>query len=358
MDPHNFDNVKVRKFTHKNIVRYLDPDNKDLLESEILREIESTAVKTKYISLKANSLEKIPLYYYHSMFLPVASYSMIRDHILPAYKLLKYSNNFENIKRIFLFSYSHLAIKDTTFFSAYNYYETIFNTNVEIDTQVYDDLMQHYVVKENCEKFEIINSIFTYFVEDNNIIVDKEEKIYESIEDSEFSFDLHLTILSVLFKGKKIKIVPIWLNDKNIRNVIGFSDALKKYSSNLENFFIFSGNITYFGKMYNYFTENEKFKSKTFLKDKDSEKEIVSYLKGLIDEGFNDLFDQSYEKIMEMAHFNYCRSLLCLSRLLTNELGLMFDILKFSSIKQISNEAKDDINLILYQSCYYCYKNS
>ena len=148
--------------------------------------------------------------------LPNSKYNFINENLAKGYSNLKASKNFNKIKRIFLLAHPFRSKVNKIHLSGYDYYETIFGKKFEVDKDIYEDLKDdpQNIMKQHIINYQINTYNLTSFedVNANNRlnIIENIQKVTESEEDFDFSFDLHLNYLSILFEQENIKIVPIW----------------------------------------------------------------------------------------------------------------------------------------------------
>jgi AmmeMemoRadiSam system protein B len=344
---------KTRKYNNTSILSEVDFNK---IESDIYKE----TVMTENLKLNGGSDYVNRNYVIKGLMLPNANYPLIKEHLIKGYKLLKYSSNYEKVKRVFLIGYSHLAIRQCFYLSAYSSYETNDPNKVfEIDNNIYNELLNHESLKKYVEKFEINSYNSTTFVEEGSSIREKEEEIFESPEDSEFTFDVHLPFINILFSTKKVKIVPIWINSiqapnpKEIYAQLG--DYLGGYLAKEENIIICSTNLTYFGRIYNYFGDNNKFKPKMFLRDPKNEKEVLEFIKGLDDKGLKALKAKKVDSVLKLTNFNYCKELFSTFLLALRKFSEVQDEQLAYYIQRVENLDENDyeLNLVSFVSLIY-----
>jgi predicted class III extradiol MEMO1 family dioxygenase len=262
-----------------------------------------------------------------ALLLPNANYNTISPHLLKSYKLLINSKSYDEIRRVFLIAHSNLTPKRGFNISSYTYYQTIFNKAFPIDHQIYDELVANEDLRKHIEKFEITKESFTTFYEEGVIIKESTEELVECLEDREFSFDVHLAMLSIVFdsehnivakyndknKCRKIAIVPIWVNHNDSSVLANLSEILSKYMLDRQNFFIFSTNLTYFGRLYNFYGDEKRFKVKTFLKDNVNESIVRSYLTKLnTEKGVELIKSRKLEELIASIAYTFSKDILIL----------------------------------------------
>ena len=106
-------------------------------------------------------------------------------------------------------------------------------------------------------------------------------------------------------------IVPIWINE-NVKDTLNILSKIlvDNYMTKDENFFIFTSNMTYFGRYYNYYTDNKEFKSRSFLKDKNNKERIINSLKILDDDNFyNRIKKKSVEELIKLDIYPFSKNL-------------------------------------------------
>jgi predicted class III extradiol MEMO1 family dioxygenase len=327
------DQVKTRSFTHYNLftfegvnslVKEPSSDMISKLGSKLQKDIDSQTIsfKDRSTGLEKLNPEKI---YLKALFLPYGNYNLVSQHISKGYKLLQNSSTYNDIKRIFLISHSNLTDKKGIFLSAYGYYRTIFGEKFPIDQQVYDELFASENIKKYTEKYEISSFNFSTFYEEGGLIKERNEELSDSIEDREFVFDLHLAMLNVIFdsesniqKGevnntkRRITIVPIWVNVRDTAILSSLTDVLAKYMFETQNFFIFSTNLTHFGRLYNYFSDDKKFKSRQFLRDKANEEAVRQYITKMNTMGIDMIKTKKIDELLSIDDYIFSKDVLLL----------------------------------------------
>lgn len=344
----------VRKFKNNSIFKV---DN-ETLNQELFKE----SIITDNLKINGGTDNITKNYDLKLMVVPSSGYNICRDQLIPAYKLFKNTKNFNKIKRIFLLGYSHLSLKSSIYLSAYYSYEGNDNKKIfEVDQNVYSELLKNDYLKKYTEYFEINSYTTTTFVEEAGSIKEKEEEICESPEDNEYPFDVHLSFMTHLIENK-IKIVPIWVNlNQTSKDVISeLGDFLNTYFSKEENFFIYSSNLTYFGRIYNYFgdgkPENKEFKSKSFLRDPSKEEKTNNYLKFLDDAGIRALISNDTDALLKLTNFNYSKELFATLCHFMKGYNISNDILSYQ-IKRYENiEDAFELNLVSMISLVYYFK--
>jgi predicted class III extradiol MEMO1 family dioxygenase len=319
---------KPRQFTHFKI--YYKPEDLDQdivkLNSTLKNDISEQTVTIK--ERKTEIYKNVSCL--KALALPSANYNMINKHLAKGYKLLLNSNSYSQIKRVFLISQSTFAHKKAIYLSGYSHYSTIFNKQYPIDQQVYNEILNNEILKKYTERFEHNTNSFSTFYEEEGVIKEKIEEFSESIEDSEFTFDVQLNMLDIVFdedniypkynelnKERPISIVPIWVNVIDTALLKTLTDILSKYMLDNQNFFIFTMNLTYFGRAYNYFTDEKKFKSKQFLRDKASEEIVRSYLaKVNIEKGYELIKEKRLDELIAVDDYIYSKDVMLLITLL------------------------------------------
>jgi predicted class III extradiol MEMO1 family dioxygenase len=346
---------KIRKFCNDNIINI----DSETLESELYKE----SIITDNIKVNGGTAYVTQNYDLKALVLPSCGYSLARDALIPAYKLLKHTKNLSKIKRIFLLGYSHQSLKTNIYLSAYNSYEGSDHKKVfDIDMSVYNELLKNDKLKKYCEYFEINTYTTTTFVEDGGSIKEKEDEFNESVEDNEYTFDIHLAFLTHLIE-QRVKIVPIWinLNSCNSKDIISeLGNFFNSYFSKEENFFIYSTNLTYFGRIYNYFgdgkSENKEFKSKYFLRDPTKETKTLEYIKTLDEEGLNALREGNIDNLLKISNFNYSRELLATLCNIVQNNNMYNDSLSYQIKRYESVEEGFELNLISFVSLIFYFK--
>lgn len=346
----------VRKFSHHNIIKHLDPSNLKSIENEIEREINNQTVSTDHIKIISGSNYQNMKYKMHMMLLPNANYTLIKNHLLQAYKVLKQSSNFKGINKVFLISYSNGSIEEKFYTSYYQAYETIFKQNYEISTSVYQKLQEkNSKLKKYMTEFEIHSYVNTIFIEENGTIKEIEDEVVEILEDSEFCFDIHLIFLNILFKDKKIEIIPLWINCSNPESQGFLADALDSYLADDTSLFICTTNLTYFGRFYNYFGEN-KYKSKSFLKDPKNEEELMQYLSTIDSKVIEAIRNKDFKHLQTATNLLYTRNVFMFALELYCRLedSTVLEQLAYNSIRQEAVEENEyEINLVSFMSLIF-----
>jgi len=354
MDSTNNYQKLVRKFTNHNIFNVTF----ETLEAEI----ENTSVITNKIIINAGSDYVTQSFDVKALLMPFSGYNITKESLIPCYKLIKLSKNFKKITRVFLVGYSHLSIKNSIYISPYDFYEVNQEKkSFEIDKTVYEEILKNEVLKKCTEKFDLNSYSMTTFIESNGSIREKEEESTESVEDNEFTFDVHLAFLSHLFE--RVTIVPIWINinptsHSNCKDILSkLASVLNSYMKKEENFFLFSSNLTYFGRMYNFFgdgkQENKEFKSKSFLRDPKNEEKAKNFVKSLDDQGFDLLYKKNVDALMKISNFNYSRELLSTLIYLISDSNLCEDKMNYQIIRNESIEEGYELNLVSFGSYVY-----
>jgi len=287
------------------------------------------------------------------MILPNSKYSFINVNLARSFANLKLSKDFSKIKRVFLIAHTFRGKGNKIYLSAYDYYETIFNKKFEIDKEIYENLKNdpQNTIKSSIMHYQINSYNVTYFEEGNsnnrNNIIEKFQSVDESEEDYEFSFDLQLDFLSLLFEKEDIKIVPIWfksnIKDGKDKLVAYLSGFLNKQLSYEENILICSSNLTYFGRNYNYFGNNKDFKNRTFLRTRENESKVLKHVEELDLEAIELMLKYDEKGFLKITNFNFCKDLFLLMMKLCLGLNLEFIFknhlcLKFDSRDQLEYE--------------------
>jgi predicted class III extradiol MEMO1 family dioxygenase len=346
----------VRKFKNTNILKV----DTETLNQELFKE----SIITDNLKINGGNDYVTQNYDLKLMILPSSGYNISRDQLIPAYKLFKYTKNFSKIKRVFLLGYSHFSLKSSIYLSAYYSYEGSDNKKLfEIDQTVYSELLKNDYLKKYTEYFEINSYTTTTFIEEAGSIKEREEEYSESAEDNEYTFDVHLSFLTHLIENK-IKIVPIWvnLNQSNKDVITELGDFLNSYFSKEENFFVYSSNLSYFGRIYNYFgdgkPENKEFKSKSFLRDPSKEEKTRFFLKSLDDVAIKTLRSNDFDGIFKLSNFNYCKELFATLCHFMKGYYISIDLLSYQ-IKRYENiEEGFELNLVSMASLVYYFKTS
>lgn len=323
----------IRKFEHVNIVKHLDASNLEKLQSEIERDYDEQAIITNNIKITPGSKSSLKNYIIKSILVPNSNYTLIKDHLLQAYKVIKMAKNEEKINKVFLISTCYNYTDSKILLSCYNGYETILKNIYKISDKVYETIQdKNSKVKQYISQFEKTSFYNTVFHEENNVIKETNEEIIDCLEDNDFSFDIHLMFINLIFKTRKIEIVPLWINISNTQIIENFNDCLKEYMNDETSLFIYSTNISYFGRMYNYYGES-KYKNKTFLKDKLNEKEIFEFLKNLDESMLDNIKSSKINGIYDTNDHIYSKNVL-----------LFFSIF----IKRINQNGKFDLEKLYY----------
>jgi predicted class III extradiol MEMO1 family dioxygenase len=343
-------NKLTKKFTNHGIINV----DKNTFDTEIFNE----TVICENVKINGGTAYVSQNYDLKILVLPNTSYNIARTNYIQCYKILKNTKNFSKIKRVFMLGYSHLSIKASIYLSAYNNYESNDKKKIfEIDHLVYSELSKNEKLKNFIEKFEINSFSFTTFVEDSGSIKEKEEEINESFEDNEFTFDIHLALLNYIFDNK-IKIVPIWMNVEGLNNSKELSmemgNYLKTYFQKDDSLFIFSANLTYFGRLYNYFGDPtsdkiKEFKSKSFLREPANEKKVSDYINFIDEEGINLIKTKNADGILKLTNFNYCRELfVCLISLIRDANDLISETISHSIKRFESIDEGFELNMVSF----------
>lgn len=140
----------------------------------------------------------------------------------------------------------------------------------------------------------------------------------------------------MIFKNRKIEIIPIWINISNTQFIENFNDCIKEYLNDETSLFIYSTNLTYFGRMYNYYGET-KFKNKAFLKDKLNEKEIFDFLKSVDETLLDNIKSYKINGIYDTNDHIYSKNVL-----------LFFA----TFIKKINQNGKFDVEKLYYSTIH------
>ncbi len=287
------------------------------------------------------------------LILPNSKYNYIDVNLARAFANLKQSKNFNKIKRVFLIAHPFRSRANKIYLSSYDSYETIFKKNFEIDKEMYEDLkddpqnlfkkhiLHHQINSYNVTSFEEVN------INNKINIIENIQTVTESEEDYDFSFDLHLNFLSIIFEQENIKIVPIWFKT-NIRDpkdkLIGFlNNFFIKHLNNEENILICSSNFTYFGRNYNYFGTNKDYKNRSFLRIKENEPKILSHIESLDKKAIDHMIKFEENEFVKITNFNFSKDLFLLIIKICIKLGYKINFknhlcLKFDSKDQIDYE--------------------
>lgn len=242
----------VKGYVNNNIITQ---EEYNLLETEL----KNISVLTGNIQINSETDYNGAKYRMKAMILPNSNFALIKNQLLKSYKFLNFAVNKPNIKTIFLIGQSQLCIENYLYFSNYTTFETI-NPKVlfPVDLMLYNQLKKNKDLKS--KTFDVSTYSLLSLIEEDDQIIEKEHIISESIEDKEYTFDIHLAMLSYLFPQlkTKIQICPLWINLKNTNAISNLAGILGQYFTKEEYFFIFSTNLTHFGKLYD-FTWDSKF---------------------------------------------------------------------------------------------------
>ncbi len=307
-------------------------------------------------------------------FMPNANYNICMQQYIKGYKILKCSSNIKQIKRVFLIGYSHLAIKQAIYQSAYKWYETNENDkekSYEIDENVYLKMNNDKKLNKFIEKFEFNSFYSTNFVEENGSIIEKQEEISESIEDNESTFDIHLVFLKYC-NLLNVKIVPIWVNlncsnYQELLNDLGeFLSGYNKGENKGENIFIFTGALTYFGRHYNYCGDpsleiSKEFNSRMFLRDIKNEPKVKEHIESMDNEGLSFLKLKDIDGLTKLTNFNYVRGLMILLVHLIEKSNIKNSIsedLEYSIRRYERIDESCELNMVSYISIAYVNLNN
>jgi len=244
-------NNTIKEFINNNIITNEEYNNLDM-------EMRNISISTGNIQINGETEYNGPKYKLKSILVPNSNYSLIKNQILKVYKLLSNAINKPKIKTIFLIGHSHLSIENYVYLSNYTSFDTI-NPQVSFGTDlyVYNQLKKMENIK--LKTFEQTTYSVVSLVEDGNEIVEKEQTITDSIEDREYTFDLHLALLSYIFPTfkHKIQICPIWINIKSPSAISSLAKSLSQFYAKEDYFFIFSTNLTHFGKLYDFMWDDK-----------------------------------------------------------------------------------------------------
>lgn len=366
LNKENKEEYQKEKTRKLNNLLYFDKENLKEIKNDFLNELEKINLlhleqkekKNLAESKNTNSNQNLhanQIYNSHEkivkfLTLPNSKYSFISENLAKGYSFLQNSKNFKNIKRVFLLAHPFKSRSNKIYLSAYDHYESLFGKKFQIDKEIYEELKED---KQNIIPNAINNYIFntfqvTNFQEDSTNrgnIIENVQTIIESEEDYDFSFDLHLNYLSLLYPQENIKIVPIWFKsnlkegpkDKIVNYLFNF---LTKYlsSDDNENLLINCTNLTYFGRNYNFLGNDPEFKKdRKFLKNKANEERVIIHVKKLDDEAINFVKNFDERNLTKLKNMNFCKDLFLvivkLSSLLKfNILSSSHLCLKFDSV--------------------------
>lgn len=349
---------KVRKL---NNILFFDKINIDDIKNDFIKKLEEITISiiqnpNKYYDTDSN----IPINPNHYgvndvklLILPNSKFNFINLNLTRAFANLKTSANFSKIKRIFILAHPFRGKVNKIHLSAYDSYETIFNKRFQIDKEVYEELKDdpQNIIKQNIIHYQINSYNATSFEEVNANgrlnIIENIQTITESEEDYDFSFDLHLNYLSLLFEKEDIKIVPIWfktnMKDGKDKIIAYLHNFLCKQLSNEENILICSSNLTYFGRNYNYFGNNKENKNRMYLRAKENEPKILKHIETLDLEAIELMLKSDEKNFLKITNFNFCKDLFVLLMRLCQSLKLKMIFknhlcLKFDSRDQLEYE--------------------
>lgn len=350
--------VKMRNLTN---ILFFDKDNVEELKKDFQKKLDEILISLNQkpnINTELNSDKNENPNDYKTknmkiLILPNSKYNFIHLNLTRAYANLKMSNNFSKIKRIFLLAHPFRGKVNKIYLSAYDSYMTIFKKKFDIDKDVYNQLkddpnnnikqhiIHHQINCYNLTSFEEVS------VNNKLNIIENIQTVYESEEDYDFSFDLHLNYLSLLFEKEEVKIVPIWfktnLKDGKEKLISYLNTFLSKQLENDENLLICSSNLTYFGRNYNYFGNNKEYKNRMYLRTKENEPKILQHIETLDLEAIEYILKYDERNFIKMTNLNFCKDLLMLIMKICQNLKLTLIFknhlcLKFDSRDQLDYE--------------------
>lgn len=355
---------KIRKFEHHNIIKHLDPNNLSQVKEEIEKDFVNQQVNTNNIKINSGSELPIRNYKIKSLLIPNGNFTLIREHLIQSYKSLKLAKNFDKINKVFLISYSYNASDSKIYLSSYSAYETLFKTTYNINSKIYEALLdKNSKIKKHIQVFEKQSYINTIFSEENQVIKEINEEITENIEDSEFSFDIHLALLNLILKERKVEIIPIWVNSTNFESISLLLDSFEGYLQDESSLFLMSTNLTYFGRMYNFFGDS-KYKSKSFLKDSKNEKEVSEFIRAIDSKVVNGIFNRNISVIEEAENLVYTRQVFLFCYEMFNKLmkdtvhKIEADQLLYSNTRQETSDNEYEINILSFVSIAFVFDSS
>ncbi len=350
--------LKVRKLSN---ILFYDKVNKDEIKIDIQKKLEEITISiNQNLNQNFETNPNIPINqnYYGTddikfLVLPNSKFNFINLNLTRAYANLKASNNFSKIKRIFFLAHPFRGKVNKIYLSAYDSYETIFSKKFDIDKEIYEELKEdpQNTIKQHIINYPINSYNVTSYEEVNTTgrlnIIEQIQSVNESEEDYDFSFDLHLNYLSILYEQEDIKIVPIWfktnMKDGKDKFVTYLNNFLCKQLANEENILICSSNLTYFGRNYNYFGNIKEYKNRTYLRLKENEPKILKHVESLDLEAIELMLKCEEKNFLKITNFNFCKDIFMLLIKLSQNLKLKMIFknhlcLKFDSRDQLEYE--------------------